>query len=71
MNPVKIFLAFVLCIVALYNFDIYNLDRCIVALLLLMQAVMLVSRNRKLNDLMRNVSVFLAIFLIFKILLGA
>ena len=65
----KLILAIICVIVAIYNFDIYNFNRCIVAALLFMQAILLISRNRKLNRFLRNFSVFLAIFLIFKLLL--
>lgn len=71
MNPVKVILAIICCIIAFYNLDIYNLNRTIVAVLLFMQAILLISHNRKLNRFLTNASVFLAIFLIFKILLGA
>lgn len=70
MNPIKVILAIVCVVIAIYNFDFYNFNRCIVAVLLFMQAVLLVSNNRKLNRLISNVSIFLAIFLIFKLLLG-
>lgn len=66
----KLILAIVCVVIALYNFDVYNFNRCIVAALLFMQAIMLVSRNGKLNRFLRNFSVFLAIFLIFKLILG-
>ena len=65
----KLILAIICVVIAIYNFDIYNFNRCIVAVLLFMQAIMLISRNRKLNRFVRNFSVFLAIFLIFKLLL--
>jgi hypothetical protein len=60
----------VICIfIAIYNFDIYSFNHCLVSILLFMQAVMLLSRNRKLNKIITNVSVALAIFLIMKILI--
>jgi hypothetical protein len=65
----KLILAIICVVIAIYNFDIYNFNRCIVAALLFMQAIMLISHNRKLNRFCRNFSVFLAIFLIFKLLL--
>lgn len=70
MNPVKVILAIICFVVALYNFDFYDLNRTIVAILLLMQAILLVSHHKKLNRFLVNTSVFLAIFLIFKILIG-
>ena len=65
----KLILAIICIVIAIYNFDIYNFNRCIVAALLFIQAIMLVSQNRKLNRFLRDFSVFLAIFLIFKLLL--
>ena len=61
----------VICIcIAIYNLDFYNLNRSIISILLFMQAVMLLSRNQKLNKILRNASVGLAIFLLMKILLS-
>ena len=58
----------VICIfIAIYNFDIYNFNRSVVSILLLMTAVLTLSRNQKLNKILRNATVFLAIFLIMKI----
>lgn len=71
MKPFKLIVAIVCIVIAIYNFDVYNFNRCIVAALLFMQAIMLVSRNRKLNRFLKNFSVFLAIFLIFKFILGS
>jgi hypothetical protein len=60
----------VICIfVAIYNFDIYNFNRSVVSILLLMTAVLTLSRNQKLNKILKNATVFLAIFLIMKILI--
>lgn len=70
MKPFNVIIAIVCVVIAIYNFDFYNPNRLIIAVLLFMQAVLLVSRNRKLNRILRNVSVFLAIFLIFKLLMG-
>jgi len=61
----------VICIfIAIYNFDLYSLNHTIVSILLFLQAVMLLSRNKKLNRILRNASVALAVFLLVKILLG-
>ncbi len=68
MKPYKIFLAIVCIVIAIYNFDIYNLNGCIVAVLMFMQAILLISRNRKLNRVLTNISLFLAIFLILKLI---
>lgn len=60
----------VICIfIAIYNFDIYNFNRSVVSILLLMTAVLTLSRNRKLNKILRNATIFLAVFLIMKILI--
>lgn len=70
MKLFEIILAIICVFIAIYNFDLYSLNHSIVSILLFMQAVMLVSRNKKLNKILRNVSVGLAVFLIMKILLG-
>ena len=69
MKLFEIILAVICIAIAIYNFDFYNSTRMIVSILLFMQAVMLVSRNEKLNGFLRNASVFLAVFLIMKILI--
>ena len=69
MKPYKIFLAIVCVIIAIYNFDIYHFNGCIIAVLMFMQAILLISRNRKLNRILTNVSLVLAIFLILKLMI--
>ena len=69
MKLFETILAVIAIFIAIYNFDIYSFNRSMVSILLLMQAVMTLSRNQKLNKLLRNASVFLAIFLIMKILI--
>lgn len=71
MKLFEIIIALVCIFIAIYNFDFYSLNRSIISILLAFQAIMLVSRNKKLNKALRNASVALAIFLIVKILLGA
>ena len=70
MKLFEIIIALICIFIAIYNFDFYNLSRSIISILLVMQAVMLVSRNKKLNKILRNASVALAVFLIMKILVG-
>jgi hypothetical protein len=70
MKLLEIILALICVFIAIYNFNIYEFNRMIVSILLFMQAIMFVSRNRKLNKIIRNISVFLAIFLIMKILVN-
>jgi hypothetical protein len=70
MKLFEIILAVICIFIAIYNFDFYNSTRMIVSILLFMQAIMLVSRNEKFKKTLRNISVFLAIFLIMKILMG-
>ena len=70
MKLFEIIIAVICVFIAIYNFDFYDLNRAIISILLFMQAIMLVSPNRKLNKLLRNASVALAIFLIMKILIG-
>ena len=69
MKLFEMILAVICIFIAIYNFDFYNLNRTIVSILLFMQAIMLVSRNEKLKRLLGNISLFLAIFLIMKILI--
>ena len=70
MKLFEIIIALVCIFIAIYNFDFYDLNRSIISILLAFQAIMLVSRNKKLNKILRNASVALAVFLIMKILLG-
>jgi len=70
MKLLETILAVVCIFIAIYNFDFYNLNRSIVSILLFLQAAMILSRNRKLKKVIRNVSVALAVFLIMRILLG-
>ena len=70
MKLFEIIIALICVFIAIYNFDLYSLNRSIISILLFIQAVMLVSRNKKLNKILRNVSVGLAVFLIMKILVG-
>jgi hypothetical protein len=69
MKLLEIILAVICVFIAIYNFNIYEFNRMIVSILLFMQAIMFVSRNKKLNKILGNLSVFLAIFLIMKILI--
>jgi len=71
MKLFEIIIALVCIFIAIYNFDLYSLNRSIISILLFIQAIMLVSRNKKLNKILRNASVALAVFLIMKILIGA
>ena len=71
MKLFELIIALVCIFIAIYNFDFYNLNRSIISILLIMQAVMLVSRHEKLNKILRNASVALAVFLIMKILVGS
>ncbi|GEM_PF-6696630 len=70
MKLFETILAVVCILIAIYNFDFYNLNRSIISILLFMQAVMLLSQNKKLNKILRNASVALAIFVIMKILIS-
>jgi hypothetical protein len=69
MKLFEIILAIICIFIAIYNFNIYEFNRMIVSILLFMQAVMILVRNEKLKKMLRNISVFLAIFLIMKILI--
>jgi hypothetical protein len=70
MKFFEIVLAVICVAVAIYSFDFYNTTRMIVSILLFMQAVMLVAPHGKLKKTLRNFSVFLAVFLIMKILIS-
>ncbi len=69
MKLFEMILAVICIFIAIYNFDLYNFNRSVVSILLLMTAVLTLSRNEKLNKILRNATVFLAIFLIMKILI--
>jgi hypothetical protein len=71
MKLFEILIAIICIFIAIYNFDIYSLNHCIISILLFMQAIMLLFRNKQLNKILTNISVALAVFLIMKILLGA
>lgn len=70
MKLFEVILAVACILIAIYNFDFYNLDRTIIAILLFMQAIMLLTSNKKLKKILRNSSVVLAIFLILRLLFG-
>ena len=70
MKLFEVIIAIVCIFIAIYNLDIYNLDRTIISILLFMQAVMLVTSNKKLKKILRNSSVVLALFLIARFLFG-
>jgi hypothetical protein len=70
MKLFETILAVVCIFIAIYNFDFYNLNRCIVSVLLLMQAGMILLPDEKLKKILRTASVGLAIFLIIKILIS-
>jgi hypothetical protein len=71
MKLFEILIAIICIFIAIYNFDIYSLNHCIISILLFMQAIMLLFRNKQLNKILTNISVALAVFLIMKILFGA
>lgn len=70
MKLFETIIAVIAIIIAIYNFDLDSFNRCIVSILLFMQAVMLVSRHKKLKKILTNLSVALAVFLIMKILIS-
>ena len=70
MKLFEVLLAIICIFIAIYNFDIYSLNHCIVSILLVFQAMMLLSLNRKLNQFLRNASIALAVFLLMKILIS-
>jgi hypothetical protein len=70
MKLFEVVLAVACILIAIYNFDFYNLNKTIVSILLFMQGVMLLTSNEKLKKILRNGSAVLAIFLILRILFG-
>ena len=70
MKLIENILGIVCIIAAIYNFDFYDLNRSIVSALLFMTGVRTLSRNEKLNEVLKNVSIGLAVFLIMKILIS-
>ncbi|HEY8563607.1 MAG TPA: hypothetical protein VIL74_24725 [Pyrinomonadaceae bacterium] len=70
MKLLETILAVACIIIAIYNFDFYNLNRTIVSILLLMQAGMILVPDEKVKKFLRHASVGLAVFLIMKILMG-
>ena len=62
----------VICIFcAIYIFDTSNLNICIAAVLLFFAGVQTLSSNEKLKKVLRVISIFLLVFLLCKILIGA
>lgn len=70
MKLFEVILAIALILVAIYNFDFYNLNRTIIAIILFIQAVTLLSSNEKLKDRLRNILVVLGLFLLIRIIFG-
>lgn len=69
MKLFETILGVITIIIAIYNFDLDSFNRCIVSILLFMTGVLTLSRNEKLNKIIRNAAVALTIFLIMKILI--
>lgn len=68
-RKIEIVLAVICIIAAFYNFDLYNINQCIVSVLLFVTGVLTLSKNEKLNKYLRLAAVGLAILLIIRILL--
>jgi hypothetical protein len=66
---VEIVLAIVSVIIAIYNFDINDFNRCIVSILILLSAFLVLSNNKKLKEQARKTAIVLAVFLVLKILI--
>ncbi len=69
MKLVEIVLAIVSVIIAIYNFDINDFNRCIVSILILLSAFLVLSNNKKLKEQARKTAIVLAVFLVLKILI--
>jgi hypothetical protein len=68
-RKIEIVLAVICIIAAFYNFDLYNINQFIVSVLLFVTGVLTLSKNEKLNKVLRMSAVGLAILLIIRILL--
>ncbi len=69
MKLIEIFAAIVSVIIAIYNFDLDDFNRCVVSVLLILTAILVISPYQKLNEYIRSAAVFLTVFLIMKILI--
>ena len=69
MKLIEILAAIVSIFIALYNFDPYDFNRCIVSILLILTAILVLSPYPKLNRYVRSTAVFLTVFLIMKLLI--
>ena len=69
MRKIEIILAVVCIAAAFYNFDLHNVNQCIVSVLLFLTGVLTLSKNEKLNKILRMSAVALAVLLIIRILL--
>jgi hypothetical protein len=70
MKLIGIILAIVCIFAAFYELDIHNINSCIVSVLLLMTAFLTLVPNRKITEHVRYAAVFLAVFLLMKILIS-
>ena len=70
MKLVEMIVAIICIFIAIYNFDWYDFNRCLISILLFITSLMVFVSNQKWRGYLRNAAVFLAIFLIFKILMG-
>ena len=71
MKLTEIILALFCIFAAVYSFDPDNLNKCIISALLCIMAINALSKNEKLNRVLRGLSVFLAVFLFCRVLVGA
>ena len=69
MRKIEIIMAIICIIAAFYNFDLYNVNQCIVSVLLFITGVMTLSTNEKLNKSQRFSAVGLTILRIIRILI--
>jgi hypothetical protein len=69
MKIVGKILAIILILAAIYSFDLHNFNSWIVSTLLFMSAILELSKNKKLNRLIRKTALLLTIFLLLKLLL--
>lgn len=68
MRILEIILAAAAVFAAIYNFDWYDFNRCIVSVLLLISAYLTVSNNKKAKETVRKTALVLAVILVLKTL---
>ena len=68
MRILEVVLAVISIFIAIYNFDWYDFNRCVVSVLLLMSSYLTLSNNKKGKESVRKMAIALAIFLVLKMI---